>query len=377
MTPSIKTEFGTKESPYVLLFYWGFLVTSDVLSLTTSCKMDLYRFPFDTQSCSITFQSSAYSYKDLEIRLLSDEMGGNISFRDFFEVQGEWELLNINFAKAQATGFWYDVDQLIFQITIKRRPLLYLFNIILPVFFFILLDVASFFIDTSGSDKLCFKVTLLLSISVLLLILNDTLPSTADKIPLIGVYCCGIFCLIGISILETILVNYLMAKGAESRSLVETTAAVTGCDAMGSPGIVKKCAPSSDCENRSINIGSVKLSSYCCGTDMCNDQDAPDFSDTPNGNKCYFCDGESSCLNVLSCSGSEDRCIIGTETNADQTLVMKGCASKSACDAGTLLSSVGLESISCCKGNLCNGAQSVTQSFLFLGCSLLSYFLLH
>jgi len=63
---------------------------------------------------------------------------------------------------------------------------LYFTNIILPVCFFLVLDVASFFIDTSGSDKLSFKVTLLLSISVMLLILNDTLPSTADKIPLIG-----------------------------------------------------------------------------------------------------------------------------------------------------------------------------------------------
>ncbi|KAK2915839.1 hypothetical protein Q8A67_000213 [Cirrhinus molitorella] len=68
-------------------------------------------------------------------------------------------------------------------------------------------------------------MTLLLSISVFLLILNDTLPSTADQIPLIGVYCSAIFILIGISILETILVNLLKAKGKRS---VETTAAVTG-----------------------------------------------------------------------------------------------------------------------------------------------------
>ncbi|RXN35013.1 coiled-coil domain-containing protein 130 [Labeo rohita] len=82
------------------------------------------------------------------------------------------------------------------------------------------------------ADKLSFKVTLLLSISVLLLILNHTLPSTADKIPLIGVYCSVIFSLIGISILETILVNFLMTRGAERRSTasVETTAVVTGRD---------------------------------------------------------------------------------------------------------------------------------------------------
>ena len=44
-----------------------------------------------------------------------------------------------------------------------------------------------------------------------------------------GVYCCAIFCIIGISVLETILVNYLKAKGAKKRS-VETTAAVSGQD---------------------------------------------------------------------------------------------------------------------------------------------------
>ncbi|KAL0151027.1 hypothetical protein M9458_053540, partial [Cirrhinus mrigala] len=70
-------------------------------------------------------------------------------------------------------------------ITIKRRPRLYVINLILPIFLFLLLDVMSFFIVGSGTDKLNFKMTLLLSISVFLLILNDTLPSTAEQIPLI------------------------------------------------------------------------------------------------------------------------------------------------------------------------------------------------
>jgi len=56
----------------------------------------------------------------------------------------------------------------------------------MPVFYFLVLDVASFFIDSSGGEKLGFKVTLLLSISVLLLLLKDMLPSTASSIPLIG-----------------------------------------------------------------------------------------------------------------------------------------------------------------------------------------------
>ncbi|XDV14074.1 hypothetical protein PO909_002290, partial [Leuciscus waleckii] len=115
------------------------------------------------------------------------------------------------------------------QITIKRSPLLYVVNIIIPVCFFLALDLISFFIDSDASDKVTFKVTLLLSVSVMLLILANTLPSTGKEIPLIGVFCCVIFFLIGISILETILVNYLSIKGAEKRS-VETKAAVTGQD---------------------------------------------------------------------------------------------------------------------------------------------------
>ncbi|XP_065119326.1 uncharacterized protein [Paramisgurnus dabryanus] len=118
-------------------------------------------------------------------------------------------------------------------ITIKRRPLLYIINLIFPVFGFLVLDVASFFIKASAAEKLGFKVTLLLSISVLLLILNDKLPSTASKIPLIGIYCSGIFSLIGISILETIFVNFLMTNGEEIKSEApeEATAAATAhCD---------------------------------------------------------------------------------------------------------------------------------------------------
>ncbi|XP_016328305.1 5-hydroxytryptamine receptor 3A-like [Sinocyclocheilus anshuiensis] len=229
---SIKTESGTKEFPYVQLISYGYTVSSDVLTLTTACKMDLYRFPFDIQSCNLTLQSSAHSVKELTIYTLYGSVWLTLASKQTFQAQGEWELLSINMINYNATFIWGVKNQLIYQITIKRRPLLYLINFMLPIFFFLVLDVTSFFIDANKADKLSFKVTLLLSISVMLLILNDTLPSTADKIPLIGVYCSVIFSLIGISILETILVNFLMVRGAERISVasVETTSAVTARD---------------------------------------------------------------------------------------------------------------------------------------------------
>ncbi|XP_058613455.1 urokinase plasminogen activator surface receptor-like, partial [Onychostoma macrolepis] len=131
---------------------------------------------------------------------------------------------------------------------------------------------------------------------------------------------------------------------------------------------VKSCAPSV-CPSGSVNLGIGRVSSVCCNTDLCNAQDAPDLSNNaPNGKKCYYCDGQS-CSNTVSCSGSECNSLGGQPTP------VKGCASKSICDAPNLIPTV--DGVSCCEGNLCNGAQSVTQSFLFLCCSLLSFILLH
>ncbi|XP_051988399.1 5-hydroxytryptamine receptor 3A-like [Xyrauchen texanus] len=224
---SIKTEYARLESPYVQLLSLGIALTSDTLALTTACKMNLYLFPFDIQSCTLTLQSALYSVEELNISPYSDASFLTLNSQKAFQTQGEWELLSINTSEANISSNQNTQDQLTYKITIKRRPLLYIVNFLIPVFYFLVLDVASFFMD-GGGEKLSFKVTLLLSISVLLLILNDMLPSTANEIPLIGTYCSVIFTLIGISILETIFVNYLMSKGEEARSAapVQTTAAV-------------------------------------------------------------------------------------------------------------------------------------------------------
>ncbi|KAL1253390.1 hypothetical protein QQF64_018083 [Cirrhinus molitorella] len=137
-----------------------------------------------------------------------------------------------------------------------------------------------------------------------------------------------------------------------------------------------------NCRSGSLNVGFLRNVVVCCDTDQCNAQHAPDpRTIVPNGNKCYYCD-EKSCLNIMSCSGSEDRCITVTPKNLKETevsstsrgqRVVKGCYSQHVCNS--LVS--GPENISCCSGNLCNGAKSVTQSFLFLCCSLLFFILLY
>ncbi|KAK5884461.1 hypothetical protein CesoFtcFv8_018280 [Champsocephalus esox] len=87
--------------------------------------------------------------------------------------------------------------------------MLYVINLIIPLLFFLVLDLVSFSISEARGEKLSFKVTILLSISVMLLILQDILPSTEANMPMISQYCLFIFTFVGLSVLEAMLVGYL------------------------------------------------------------------------------------------------------------------------------------------------------------------------
>ncbi|XP_050948461.1 uncharacterized protein LOC127152087 isoform X1 [Labeo rohita] len=177
--------------------------------------------------------------------------------------------------------------------------------------------------------------------------------------------------------------------------------------------VSKGCASSPDCKSWSVGTGCWirEYINKCCDTDHCN-ADPGSLSQNLNGKRCYTCD-EEDCSKTVSCWGNENYCFTAYEPSSHQLVDTKGCASKSACDQepGEILGFNG--NIICCEGNLCNVAQSVTQTFmdngvksvtqsltynsvksvnqsfmdnaiksvtqrfLFLCCSLLSFILLH
>ncbi|XP_034534357.1 5-hydroxytryptamine receptor 3A-like, partial [Notolabrus celidotus] len=126
--------------------------------------------------------------------------------------ESEWLLMNVTVETKLLINFQFNRSVLIYTLTIKRRSVLYVVNFILPILFFLFLDLASFLISESGGEKLSFKVTVLLAVTVMQLILNDILPSSSDRIPLIAIYCIGAFGFMMLSLLETILMMYLKEK---------------------------------------------------------------------------------------------------------------------------------------------------------------------
>ncbi|XP_054616618.1 5-hydroxytryptamine receptor 3A-like [Dunckerocampus dactyliophorus] len=197
-------------SPFVTVHSNGMMQMYIRQRLTSTCTLDLYNFPFDKQSCEITFRSMNFNDKGINLGTISsDDIISDIS-EQIMVTRGEWRLEALEADKNVTTGKNSNPSQLIYQVRIVRKPMLYIIIFIVPLLCLLFLDLTSFFISEARGEKLSFKITVLLSISVLLLILKDMLPSTEEKLPLIASYCIGVFALVGFSVLEAMLVSFLI-----------------------------------------------------------------------------------------------------------------------------------------------------------------------
>ncbi|XP_053197011.1 5-hydroxytryptamine receptor 3A-like [Scomber japonicus] len=215
--PEMTETYKDSQSPYLKLFYGGYVQCWKPQVLVTACKMQVHKFPFDMQTCNISFRSITHTDEELNLKAIFNSTEATKWSHDYMDTQYEW--LFINITTTERIFDYFDINQsmIVYTITMKRRSVLYSFNFLLPILFFLCLDFASFLISDNGGEKLSFKITVLLAVTVLQIILNEILPSSSDRAPLIVVYCVGVFGFMLLSLLETIVVMYLMEKDSESR----------------------------------------------------------------------------------------------------------------------------------------------------------------
>ncbi|XP_029954722.1 5-hydroxytryptamine receptor 3B-like [Salarias fasciatus] len=208
------------ESPYLQIDHEGYVDYWNDQMVVSSCKMHVYRFPFDIQKCNLSFRSLIHRDKALSLNFIdNDDRWITHLSRRLMHTQSEWLFLKLTSAKTTENIYiGHNQTILFYTIHVKRRSVLYIANFLVPVLFFFCLDLSSFLISDSGGEKLSFKVTVMLAVTVMQLILNEILPSSSDRIPLIALFCIGMFGLMMLSLLETIFVMYLMEKDAASQN---------------------------------------------------------------------------------------------------------------------------------------------------------------
>ncbi|MED6278321.1 hypothetical protein CHARACLAT_022537 [Characodon lateralis] len=219
--PDITIEEMTEKdkappSPFLSVFSDGWVKYRDDKIVMSTCKMHIFYFPFDIQRCSLSFKSILYNDEQLNININGNSTDITKKSLDTIRMQYEWKLLNITAENITGDYFGSNQDVIVYTITMERKSALYIVNFLLPVLFFLCLDFASLLMSNSG-EKISFKITVLLAVTVMQLILNEILPFTSSRIPLIVIYCIGIFAMMLLSLLESILVNYVMEIDSSSK----------------------------------------------------------------------------------------------------------------------------------------------------------------
>ncbi|XP_010615376.1 neuronal acetylcholine receptor subunit beta-3 isoform X1 [Fukomys damarensis] len=170
-------------------------------SYKSSCTMDVTFFPFDRQNCSMKFGSWTYDGTMVDLILINE----NVDRKDFFD-NGEWEILNAKGMKGNRREGFYSYPFITYSFVLRRLPLFYTLFLIIPCLGLSFLTVLVFYLPSDEGEKLSLSTSVLVSLTVFLLVIEEIIPSSSKVIPLIGEYLLLIMIFVTLSIIITVFV---------------------------------------------------------------------------------------------------------------------------------------------------------------------------
>ncbi|XP_025116293.1 acetylcholine receptor subunit alpha-L1-like [Pomacea canaliculata] len=147
----------------------------------TDCMVDVYRYPFDTQTCSLIF--TTWMMTSDHIQVVTETFYTN------------WSTVNQEYYIASERADPYDETTSYndywtqggnFTLTLKRRVTFHVLSTVLPLLSFSLLTPLAFLVPESGGEKLTLAVSLVLTNQVFLVSLSGSMPTSGDTISLLG-----------------------------------------------------------------------------------------------------------------------------------------------------------------------------------------------
>ncbi|NWZ21956.1 ACHA3 protein, partial [Asarcornis scutulata] len=196
-------DFQVDDKTKALLKYTGDVTWIPPAIFKSSCKIDVTYFPFDYQNCTMKFGSWSYDKAKIDLVLI----GSTMNLKDYWE-SGEWAII-------KAPGYKHDIKyncceeiyaDITYSLYIRRLPLFYTINMIIPCLLISFLTVLVFYLPSDCGEKVTLCISVLLSLTVFLLVITETIPSTSLVIPLIGEYLLFTMIFVTLSIVITVFV---------------------------------------------------------------------------------------------------------------------------------------------------------------------------
>ncbi|NWJ03331.1 5HT3A protein, partial [Crypturellus undulatus] len=171
---------------YSVVTHDGGFNTTLPFQVTVTCGLKILRFPFDTQTCNVSVSSFLYPVTDLVMKKKRAAAEMKKISQSYFLTDGEWKFTNLSIIEYIEGIENMEFCIMTFVISMERRPILYVLNLILPTCALYLLDMAVLFGPISLEEKVNFQIAIILGSSMLAVILNNMLPTSSNEPPMIG-----------------------------------------------------------------------------------------------------------------------------------------------------------------------------------------------
>ncbi|EDL12583.1 acetylcholine receptor subunit epsilon precursor [Mus musculus] len=193
---NIDGQFGVAYDSNVLVYEGGYVSWLPPAIYRSTCAVEVTYFPFDWQNCSLIFRSQTYNAEEVEFIFAVDDDGNTINKIDIdtaaFTENGEWAIDYcpgmIRRYEGGSTEGPGETD-VIYTLIIRRKPLFYVINIIVPCVLISGLVLLAYFLPAqAGGQKCTVSINVLLAQTVFLFLIAQKIPETSLSVPLLGRY---------------------------------------------------------------------------------------------------------------------------------------------------------------------------------------------
>ncbi|VDI19223.1 Hypothetical predicted protein [Mytilus galloprovincialis] len=164
---------------YVIVKSNGYMTWFPAKELQTSCSVDVTKYPFDTQACSIRMEAWYHDNKSFFLNTIGS--GIEISEVHFVE-NGEWEILNLSSYPYQNTDYADNSSAyscIGYTLILKRRYAYHLITIMFPFVILMAINLLVSVIPTECGEKLGFCMSQFLTMIVFLNLIAQNMPSSS------------------------------------------------------------------------------------------------------------------------------------------------------------------------------------------------------
>jgi len=205
-------DYIVKTMTKAILHHDGRVVWQPPAIFKSSCEIDVEFFPFDTQTCHLKFGSWSFDGFQVDLVHIDSEKGNNtvdygMDLSEYY-LNVEWDILSV---PAERHIKYYPCcpepyPDIYFNMVIRRKPLFYIVNLIIPCVGIFYLSILVFYLPAQSKQKTALVIAILVSQTLYFTLIIEVIPATSLTLPLLGRYLLFSMVWIAIAVLLTTMV---------------------------------------------------------------------------------------------------------------------------------------------------------------------------